>query len=392
MRLHATTLIYLAFHPTYVKRGDWVFSVAGHHPSSYKTARSVYDFSQRALPLVLSSAMKFISQLLPALVAVSGLAQASAVVPRTDDGFFPEFVDALNKHNLTILADNYQRIADTPAGKSIVDTLENNELTILATKDCAFENKDTNIDPRVIQYNTLWGSIDKGFKTTTHTRRGADTQSRSVAQSTFKRSSAPNRKRQDQAGNFQSQVIDKLTSNRRKRWNDETILVDLPVGTAKVVDRFSLKNIIVLIIDTALSLPGKVSDLLCKPLIKSAPNGLTKFGEALKKVGLSDLVDTKDAITIFAPIDESLDKIDELSDDNLASLLKNHFFFGQIVYSPLFLKVCKATAQSGKELEFLYENSIHYVSCGKSRAMVLRSDVIPSNGVLHVIDRPLKCD
>ncbi|KAH7337876.1 FAS1 domain-containing protein [Rhizoctonia solani] len=337
--------------------------------------------------------MKFFTQILPTLVAVGSLAQASAVVPRTDDRFFSEFIDALNNHNLTILADNYQRIADTPAGKSIVDTLENNELTILATKDRAFENKDTNIDPRVIQYNTLWGSIDKGFKTTIHTRRGADSQSRSVAESTFKRSSAPNRKRQDQASNFQSQVVDKLApKGSRKRWNEETILIDRAVGTAKVVDRFSFKKLVILIIDTVLTLPEKVSELLCKPLIKSAPNGLTKFGEALKKVGLADMVDTKDAITIFAPVDESLDKIDELSNDDLASFLKNHFFFGQIVYSPLFLKVCKATAQSGKELELSYENSIHYVSCGKSRAIVLRSDVIPSNGVLHVIDKPLKCD
>ncbi|KAH7305110.1 FAS1 domain-containing protein [Rhizoctonia solani] len=344
--------------------------------------------------------MKFFACVVPALLAVSGLVQAAAVIPRSnDDGFLSEFLDELNKNNLTILADNYQRIAYTGEGKSIIDLLESHELTILAPDDCAFdkghgkEGDNTTIDPRVIEYSTLWGNIDKGFETTEHRRRAASSQSRSVARSTFRRSSAPRRKRQQNEHDFQVQVVDKLThSASRKRWNDDTILVDRPIGTARVVRRFSFKKLVILIIDTLLTLPPKVSELLCKPLIKDTPNGFKKTLEALEKTDLVNLVNTKDAITIFVPVDESVEDIGKHSKDELTSFVKNHIITDDIVFSPMFAKVCKATAFSGKELQLSYENDIHYVSCGKSRAIVLRSDVISTNGVVHVIDRPLECE
>ncbi|CAE6488350.1 unnamed protein product [Rhizoctonia solani] len=344
--------------------------------------------------------MKFFACVVPALLAVSGLVQAAAVIPRSDDGdFLPEFLDELKKNNLTILADSYQRIAYTDEGKSIIDLLESHELTILAPDDCAFdkdhdkENYDTIIDPKVIEYSTLWGNIDKGFETTEHRRRAASSQSRSVARSTFRRSNAPRRKRQQNAKDFQVQVIDKLSHPAsRKRWNDDTILVDRPVGLAKVVRRLSFRKLVVLAVDAVLTLPPKVSELLCKPLIKDAPNGFKKTLEALEKTELLDLVDTKDEITVFVPIDESLEDIGKHSKEELTSLVKNHIIPNNIIFSPMFATVCKGTALSGKELQLSYENDIHYVSCGKSKAIVLRSDVIPKNGVVHVIDRPLKCE
>ncbi|KAG8679424.1 hypothetical protein FRC11_003748 [Ceratobasidium sp. 423] len=118
------------------------------------------------------------------------------------------------------------------------------------------------------------------------------------------------------------------------------------------------------------------------PLVKYAPNGFPKFKEALEKAGVLDLVDTKDKLTIFVPVDDDCDY------DNV----KNHFFFGKIVFTPLFPSVGEATAQSGEKLKFWFENDVHFVSCGNTRAVVLRGDVIPQNGVMHVIDRPLKCD
>ncbi|CAE6537560.1 unnamed protein product [Rhizoctonia solani] len=338
--------------------------------------------------------MKFITRVVPAVLAAFSLVQASVVVPRTDGGIFDEYLDALNKHNLTILADNYKRIAGTSSGKSIVDNINSGkEFTILAPKNKAFDSDDKKLDPRQLEYNTLFGNIDNNFKPDDHHNKRDGQQSRSTAPSTMTRSGAPNNKRSEyKQSPFQVQVIDRFRSFW-KRWEEfDLILVDRPVGDVKVVDRFNFKNLVILIIDEVLALPPKISELLCLPLLKTAPKGLLRFGEALKKAGLQDLVDNKDAITIFAPVDECLDDIDKMSKDDLAWFLKNHFFFGKIVYSPLFPKIREAKAESGKELKFSYENDIHYVCCGESKAVVLRADVIPSNGVLHIIDRPLKCD
>jgi hypothetical protein len=95
------------------------------------------------------------------------------------------------------------------------------------------------------------------------------------------------------------QVVDKFSSASRKRGSDEDlILIDRPVGSAKVVGRFPFKKIIILVIDTVLTLPTGVSDILCKPLIESTPNGFIKFGGALQKTDLLDKVDNGRKITV----------------------------------------------------------------------------------------------
>jgi uncharacterized surface protein with fasciclin (FAS1) repeats len=76
----------------------------------------------------------------------------------------------------------------------------------------------------------------------------------------------------------------------------------------------------------------------------------------------------------------------------LASLLKNHFAFGDPIYSPLFPTTPAITAESGNKLELMVENGVQYVKCGQSKAQIRRSDVISRNGVLHAIDCVLKCD
>ncbi|CAE6459255.1 unnamed protein product [Rhizoctonia solani] len=342
------------------------------------------------------STMKFLSRVVPKLLVASSAVKAASIALRNNDGFFSEFIAALNENNLTTLADSYEKIAETKEGGQVIDFLENKgELTLLAPENRAFDDNSI-INPDVLLYNTVQGNIDKDFRTTDHYFvRRRSRQSRDVVETAqqFPPSNSL-RKRTESSQDFQVQVIDQfVTDSGRKRTNDRLILIDRAVGNAKVIRRFNFKQIVVLIIDTVLTLLAKVSDLLYKPLIKSAPNGLVKFRGALQKAGLLDTVDTQGGrITLFAPVDDEFCDIEKFSKDELSSFLKNHFFFGKIVYSPLFTSVRKATAKSGKQLELSYENDIHYVRCGKDKAVVLRSDVISSNGVVHVIDRPLKCD
>ncbi|KAG8704306.1 hypothetical protein FRC11_010032, partial [Ceratobasidium sp. 423] len=304
------------------------------------------------------------------------------------------FIDALNKNNLTNVANSYKKSVESKDGQANIELLKTGgEFTILAPDDCTFDPKYSILDLDVLRYDQLWGSVDNHFRTS-HNRRDAPYQSREPAPSTFpRRENTGSQKRTLDLSKFQVQVIDQFFSPEGwKRWFGElTIFVDRPVGNAKVVRRFTFKNLIILILDTVLTLPVKVSELLCMPLVKYAPNGFQKAKKALEETGLLNLVDTKDKLTIFVPIDDSFD-LDHLSKDELSSVVKNHFFFGKIVFTPLFPSVGEATAQSGKKLKFWFENDVHFVSCGNTRAVVLRGDVIPQNGVMHIIDRPLECD
>ncbi|CAE6455035.1 unnamed protein product [Rhizoctonia solani] len=339
--------------------------------------------------------MLFLTRVVPALLAASSLAKAASIVVRTEDEFFCGWLEALRKNNLTILADNYEKISKTEEGKSIVDTLKNSgDLTVLAPINSAFDPKDTGIGPDLIKYNTLWGSIDNNFQTSgsSFTRRAAE--SRSNAANTFPRQGAGVTKRQANRDNYQVTTVDQFYDlGSTKRNNDRLILIARPVGNSKVIDRFSYKQIIVLTIDELTDLPGGSSDLLSQPLIKSAPNGLSKFAKALKKTGLDDQFNTGNRLTAFVPLDEDF-KIEGLSDRVLTCLLESYLVFEKIVYSTLFSTIPKATAKSGEELHFLYENDVNYVSCGKSdhKSIILRGDVITSNGVVHIIDKPLKCE
>ncbi|CCO37519.1 hypothetical protein BN14_11675 [Rhizoctonia solani AG-1 IB] len=244
--------------------------------------------------------MKFLTRFVPALLAASGMVRAASIAVRTNDDFFSEFIDALNKNNLTILANSYERINNTYEGREVIDALQNNgEVTVLAPENESFESDYASLDQEVLLYNTIWGNIDKGFENNGHKlSRRKSTQTRDVVKTGQKRP-PPNRRpsKRTNSQDYQVQVIDQLTNDegwkRSSKGRDPLILIDRAVGSAKVIDRFSFRNIAVLVIDAVLSLPGRISDLLCKPLIKSAPNGLVKFNAALKKAGLLDLVDDR---------------------------------------------------------------------------------------------------
>ncbi|KAG8776981.1 hypothetical protein FRC12_000602 [Ceratobasidium sp. 428] len=362
--------------------------------------------------------MMFLAMALPFLLVVPGLIQASSVVPRNNDSFLTGFLAALEKKNLTSLAKTYADIAETEAGKPVIDLLKSGSLTLLAPDNNAFDPDHPDIDPDVLQYSTLWGSIDDNFKTTNSsiTRRGANVQSHSSAPSGFPRrgASGGSKRSSGSLDQYQVQIIDQFFSTgSRKRWlNDRVILVDRTVGSVKVVGRFTFKKIIILVIDTVLTLPEKISDILSKPLIDSTPNGFAKFGGGLQQTGLLDEVDDHDKITVcllslaqwsvlincmrtsqvFVPINDAFTSVDGLSSDDLTRILKNHFSFGTIVYSPLFTSISKVVAESGKGLKLTFVNDAQYVSCGQDKARVLRADVTTPNGVLHVIDKVLKCD
>ncbi|KAG9084706.1 hypothetical protein FRC06_003936 [Ceratobasidium sp. 370] len=345
----------------------------------------------------------FPSLIVSVFLAASTLVQASPLEPRGGksggkDSFISGFLNKLKQLGLTTSENLWEETIHSSGGGYLVDLLKSQIVTVLIPKnDAADPDHYSSDDPLdLLSYSIVFGSPEDDFKITnssleslgSHTRRGAK-QSRSGASSGLKWPSGSRKRWNGLLDNNQVQIIDQFASTSKKRWNDDPlIIIDRPVHSATVVSRSTFKNIVILVIDTFLTLPRMVSDLLCKPLVSGA--SFTKFGGALQKAGLLDTVDYGFKSTVFAPTDEAFYDAD-LSDDDIASVLKNHFFFGKVVYSPLFPQIPKATAASGKELDLIYQDGVHYVQCGSTKAVILRSDVTSKWGVVHVIDKVLKC-
>lgn len=93
---------------------------------------------------------------------------------------------------------------------------------------------------------------------------------------------------------------------------------------------------------------------------------------------------------LFAPIDSAFDGCENYSTDQLKSVLEN-LILKSILFSPSFPSTSSVTALSGNKLSFETYNGDEYVSCGGSKAKILRSDVTTENGAIHVIDTVLEC-
>ncbi|KAG9079687.1 hypothetical protein FRC06_007584 [Ceratobasidium sp. 370] len=344
----------------------------------------------------------FPSLVVSVFLVASALVQASPLEPRTySDKFISGFLNKLKQLGLTTSENLWEETIHSSGGGYLVSLLKSQIVTVLIPQNDAYDPDHPSTDGPLdlLSYSTVFGSPEDGFKITNSsleslgslTRRGAG-QTRSGASSGLHWPPRPSRKRWNGLlDNNQVQIIDQFSSTSKKRWSDNPlIIIDRPVHSATVVSRSKFKNIVILVIDTVLTLPRTVSDLLCKPLISDASKGFTKFGTALRKAGLLETVDNGYKSTVFVPTDEAF--YDANLSDECTSVLKNHYFFGTVVYSPLFPRIPKATAASGKELDFIYRDGVHYVKCGSTKAIILRSDITSKWGVVHVIDKVLKCD
>ncbi|QRV81745.1 Fasciclin domain-containing protein [Ceratobasidium sp. AG-Ba] len=339
--------------------------------------------------------MLFSNALIP-LIAAAVAINASPMVTRADDSFVSQLANKLKQNGQTTFGGILQDELNKDGSADLVNVLKTQSVTLLVPENEAFDSSNPSIGDNplnILAYSVIFGDIDTGFKRPNSSFSRRDPNENHIqGTSNYESPKRPEKKRWASSNRNQVVYFNQFVSGQRKRW-DPVIYVDRPVDSAKVVQRFKFKNVFVLVVNRLLTLPTTVSDVLCKALIPSTPNGFVKFGGGLQRVGLLDTVDNARGITIFAPVDSAFDSVGDVSDDELASILKNHFYFGNpIGYSALFPTLSPATAESGKALEFAFEDGVSTVRCGNSKAQILRSDVTTDNGILHVIDKVLKCD
>ncbi|KAA8571553.1 hypothetical protein EYC84_001551 [Monilinia fructicola] len=139
------------------------------------------------------------------------------------------------------------------------------------------------------------------------------------------------------------------------------------------------------IIDTVLTIP-------LSPAMSAIDSNLLSLAGALKTTSLIDPVDSIKDVTIFAPSNEAFEKIGNtaaaLPVTQLSEILKYHVINGTVGYST-FLATGLANESlptlEGQSLTVTAENSKVFVNS----AQVITTDIIVSNGVMHVIDNVL---
>ena len=111
---------------------------------------------------------------------------------------------------------------------------------------------------------------------------------------------------------------------------------------------------------------------------------------AIEAAGLVDTLKSDGPFTVFAPTDEAFNKLPAgtvealLKDkEKLAAILTYHVVAGKVMAKDV-AGINKAATVQGGELMFNTEKGVMV-----NNAMVIKADVMASNGVIHVIDTVL---
>ncbi|KAG1787952.1 FAS1 domain-containing protein [Suillus plorans] len=167
--------------------------------------------------------------------------------------------------------------------------------------------------------------------------------------------------------------------------------------TVPVVNKTTYQNIQVLVINSVLQIPQNLSDTLANSTydVTSVAGGLSSINIPTTNSTLLDVLNNAHGITIFAPNNTAIASANCISgllpnNTALIALFGNHIINGTTVYSPGFTNGNNYTSASGEPFAFKTNSSGVYVSsAGSNWARIMRSDVLTSNGVVHVIDSVL---
>lgn len=158
---------------------------------------------------------------------------------------------------------------------------------------------------------------------------------------------------------------------------------------------FTATGLLALFMGSALSplSPARAADKAEKDIVDTAV-GAEQFNTLVTAVKKADLVDTlkgEGPFTVFAPTDEAFAKIPKKDLDNLlankealTSVLTYHVAPGKVMAADA-AKVDSAKTVQGQPLKISVKNGKATVN----GANIIKTDIVCSNGVIHVIDAVL---
>jgi transforming growth factor-beta-induced protein len=191
------------------------------------------------------------------------------------------------------------------------------------------------------------------------------------------------------AGKVLAADVSKMTSAETVAKLPVSIKVDMGkvmINTATVTKAdIMASNGVIHVIDSVLLPPKDIVDTAV------ADGRFKTLATALTAAGLVDTLKGKGPFTVFAPTDEAFAKLPAgtletllANKDQLTAILTYHVVAGQVMAADV-VKLTSANTVNGKPVTIKVQDGKVYVN----DAQVIITDILTSNGVIHVIDKVL---
>ncbi|CAG7846305.1 SubName: Full=Related to TGF beta induced protein ig-h3 {ECO:0000313/EMBL:CCA69644.1} [Serendipita indica DSM 11827] len=171
--------------------------------------------------------------------------------------------------------------------------------------------------------------------------------------------------------------------------NNGTVFLENNGRNVQVAANATYANLRVLAINRVLSIPANISTVAAQTSEISALVGAVT--SAAPQV-LTALVGVK-GLTLFAPNNAAIQavasQLPNLNQTTLTNVLLNHVINGTAVYSTGVTDGGSAISAGGEELKFAVNSSGAFVTSGNSTAKIVQTNILTSNGVIHLIDSVL---
>ncbi|ORX41016.1 hypothetical protein BD324DRAFT_647916 [Kockovaella imperatae] len=315
-----------------------------------------------------------------ALTAPFGYAQSSSAsasgaassgsASSSSSGYIQAVLGALQSANLTMLASAAEKIANSTDGMMLLSSLGNGNKTVFAPTNSAFSNVSSSVDlnnatlvTEILAYHILNNTWSGAAVATSPNHTIARTLLNMGMYALPGNKSAP-------------LVLSKMSSNA-----SDFMIVEPMMNVTAMGNGTTAANLKIYIIDEVLMLPLNVSG--------AAMEFVPSLAGVVEKAGLLEPLEMAEAITVFAPNDAAISavmsQVGQLNSSMIQTVLANHVINGSIVYSPD-LSSGNYTSAAGEPFKFMTNSSGTYVMSANSTAMIVQSDIILNNGVMHIID------
>merc|ERR1712136_401431 len=126
-----------------------------------------------------------------------------------------------------------------------------------------------------------------------------------------------------------------------------------------------------------------------------ASPALSTLFAAVKAAGLAPTLSGEGDFTVFAPVNEAFDKLPEgtiptllkpKNKDQLSAILLRHVLPNRIMAADIPRGTTKVKTVGGEEIEVINNGSGVSIKSSAGSARVIKTDILTSNGVVHLVD------
>ncbi|OAV92185.1 hypothetical protein PTTG_03715 [Puccinia triticina 1-1 BBBD Race 1] len=153
-----------------------------------------------------------------------------------------------------------------------------------------------------------------------------------------------------------------------------------PTKNITVANATRVENLELAGIPNALTIPGTIAATAA--LIPELSSLVAAVNGTAPQ--LFQQLDQTPGLTIFAPINAAL--ANPPPNANLQGILLSHIVNGTVLYSTTIANVTNATSAGGSHIDFITNATGTYARTGDRTLMIVQSDIITRNGVLHLVN------